>query len=69
MTIEHVINKPTAAVIAYGIDKRDKEENILVFDLGGRTFDVTLLSIDNGSGAQCAHGRERLFGKYFTGQV
>eukprot|EP00956_Cyclotella_meneghiniana_P037814 scaffold145035_cov31-Cyclotella_meneghiniana.AAC.1 len=48
LTIERVINEPTAAAIAYGLDKKDKEENILVFDLGGGTFDVTLLSIDNG---------------------
>jgi molecular chaperone DnaK (HSP70) len=43
-----VINEPTAAAIAYGLDKQDREENILVFDLGGGTFDVTLLSIDHG---------------------
>ena len=48
LTIERVINEPTAAAIAYGLDKQDREENILVFDLGGGTFDVTLLSIDNG---------------------
>jgi molecular chaperone DnaK (HSP70) len=48
LTIERVINEPTAAAIAYGLDKQDHEENILVFDLGGGTFDVTLLSIDNG---------------------
>jgi molecular chaperone DnaK (HSP70) len=42
-----VINEPTAAAIAYGLDNQDREENILVFDLGGRTFDVTLMSIDN----------------------
>jgi len=48
LTIERVINEPTAAAIAYGLDKKDKEENILVFDLGGGTFDVTLLSIDGG---------------------
>ena len=48
LTIERVINEPTAAAVAYGLDKKDKEENILVFDLGGGTFDVTLLSIDNG---------------------
>jgi len=48
LTIERVINEPTAAAIAYGLDKRDREENILVFDLGGGTFDVTLLSIDHG---------------------
>lgn len=48
LTIERVINEPTAAAIAYGLDKQNKEETILVFDLGGGTFDVTLLSIDNG---------------------
>ena len=48
LTIERVINEPTAAAIAYGLDKQDREETILVFDLGGGTFDVTLLSIDNG---------------------
>jgi len=48
LKVERVINEPTAAAIAYGLDKQDQEENILVFDLGGGTFDVTLLSIDNG---------------------
>ena len=48
LTVERVINEPTAAAIAYGLDKLDKEETILVFDLGGGTFDVTLLHIDNG---------------------
>ena len=48
LTVERVINEPTAAAIAYGLDKQDREETILVFDLGGGTFDVTLLSIDNG---------------------
>lgn len=48
LKVERVINEPTAAAIAYGLDKQDHEENILVFDLGGGTFDVTLLSIDNG---------------------
>jgi len=48
LKVERVINEPTAAAIAYGLDKQDKEETILVFDLGGGTFDVTLLHIDNG---------------------
>jgi molecular chaperone DnaK (HSP70) len=48
LMIERVINEPTAAAIAYGLDKQDVEENVLVFDLGGGTFDVTLLSIDHG---------------------
>lgn len=44
-----VINEPTAAAIAYGLDKRSKEEkHILVFDLGGGTFDVSVLAIDDG---------------------
>ena len=38
----------TAAAIAYGMDKKEGEKNILVFDLGGGTFDVSLLTIDNG---------------------
>jgi hypothetical protein len=43
-----IINEPTAAAIAYGLDKKGIEKNILVFDLGGGTFDVSVLSIDNG---------------------
>lgn len=48
MNVQRVINEPTAAGIAYGLDKTGGESNILVFDLGGGTFDVTLLAIDNG---------------------
>ena len=51
LKVARVINEPTAAAIAYGLDKvgdGGKEENVLVFDLGGGTFDVTLLTIDNG---------------------
>ena len=48
MTVGRIINEPTAAAIAYGLDKKGGEKNILVFDLGGGTFDVTLLTIDNG---------------------
>lgn len=48
LNVERIINEPTAAAIAYGLDKKGGEKNILVFDLGGGTFDVTLLTIDNG---------------------
>merc|ERR1719247_3559359 len=48
MTVQRIINEPTAAAIAYGMDNKEGEKNILVFDLGGGTFDVTLLTIDNG---------------------
>jgi len=48
MSVERIINEPTAAAIAYGMDKSGGESNVLVFDLGGGTFDVTLLTIDNG---------------------
>ena len=48
LEVLRVINEPTAAAIAYGLDKKGKEENILVFDLGGGTFDVSLLSIEDG---------------------
>lgn len=48
LSVERIINEPTAAAIAYGLEKKGGEKNILVFDLGGGTFDVTLLTIDNG---------------------
>jgi heat shock protein 5 len=48
LNVLRIINEPTAAAIAYGLDKKEGEKNILVFDLGGGTFDVTLLTIDNG---------------------
>src|SRR6202789_4463422 len=48
LTVLRIINEPTAAALAYGLDKGDKEQTILVFDLGGGTFDVSLLEIGDG---------------------
>jgi heat shock protein 5 len=48
LDVLRIINEPTAAAIAYGFDQEDKEKNIMVFDLGGGTFDVSILTIDSG---------------------
>jgi heat shock protein 5 len=48
LEVLRIINEPTAAAIAYGLDKKSGEKNVIVFDLGGGTFDVSLLTIDNG---------------------
>merc|ERR1711976_613648 len=48
LNVARIINEPTAAAIAFGLDKTKAETNILVFDLGGGTFDVSILTIDSG---------------------
>merc|ERR1711968_86280 len=48
LNVLRIINEPTAAAIAYGLDKSGGERNVLIFDLGGGTFDVSLLSIEDG---------------------
>ncbi len=48
LNVLRIINEPTAAAIAYGLDKKAEEKIVLIFDLGGGTFDVSLLSIDDG---------------------
>ncbi|WP_338956385.1 molecular chaperone DnaK [Spiroplasma endosymbiont of Polydrusus cervinus] len=49
LDVERIINEPTAAALAYGIDKVDKEQKVLVFDLGGGTFDVSILDLADGT--------------------
>ncbi len=49
LNVKRIINEPTAAALAYGLDKTDHEEKILVFDLGGGTFDVSILEIGDGT--------------------
>jgi len=49
LDVKRIINEPTAAALAYGIDKTDKEQTVLVFDLGGGTFDVSILRLADGT--------------------
>ena len=48
LDVLRIINEPTAAALAYGVDKEDKEQKIMVYDLGGGTFDVSILDIGDG---------------------
>ena len=70
LEVERIINEPTAAALAFGIDKTDKEQKILVFDLGGGTFDVSILDLADGTFEVLATaGDNRLGGDDFDNVV
>ncbi|CAI4556383.1 BAQ_1a_G0029360.mRNA.1.CDS.1 [Saccharomyces cerevisiae] len=70
LNVLRIVNEPTAAAIAYGLDKSDKEHQIIVYDLGGGTFDVSLLSIENGVfEVQATSGDTHLGGEDFDYKI
>ncbi len=70
LEVERIINEPTSAALAYGIDKKQKEETILVYDLGGGTFDVSILDLADGTFEVVAtSGDNKLGGDDFDQEV
>ena len=71
LNVLRIINEPTAAAIAYGLDKQEKkEENVLIFDLGGGTFDVSLLSLEDGLfEVKATNGNTHLGGEDFDNRL
>ena len=70
LDVKRIINEPTAAALAYGVDKEAKEQKIMVFDLGGGTFDVSLLEISDGVFEVLAtNGDTRLGGDDFDQRI
>ena len=70
LTVDRIINEPTAAALAYGLDKTDQEQTILVFDLGGGTFDVSLLEIGDGVfEVKATNGDNRLGGDDWDSRI
>ena len=70
LTVDRIINEPTAAALAYGLDKADQEQTVLVFDLGGGTFDVSLLDISEGVfEVKATKGENRLGGDDWDNRV
>ena len=70
LEVERIINEPTAAALAYGLDKQDKLQTILVYDLGGGTFDVSILELGDGVfEVKATSGNNRLGGDDFDARV
>ena len=62
LEVERIINEPTAAALAYGLDKTDVDQKVLVFDLGGGTFDVSILELGDGVFEVLATSGDNLLG-------
>jgi molecular chaperone DnaK len=70
LIVDRIINEPTAAALAYGLDKTDQDQTILVFDLGGGTFDVSLLEIGDGVfEVKATNGDNRLGGDDWDARI
>ncbi len=70
LEVERIINEPTAAALAYGLDKQDKTQTILVYDLGGGTFDVSILELGDGVfEVKSTAGNNRLGGDDFDQRI
>ncbi len=70
LDVERIINEPTAAALAYGLDKQDKNQTILVYDLGGGTFDVSILELGDGVvEVRSTSGNNHLGGDDFDNKV
>ncbi|MDO5016478.1 MAG: molecular chaperone DnaK [Eubacteriales bacterium] len=70
LNVQRIINEPTAAALAYGLDKEDHEQTIVVFDLGGGTFDVSVLEIGDGVfEVKATSGNNRLGGDDFDNRI
>ncbi|AAT75774.1 hsp70 chaperone [Mesoplasma florum L1] len=70
LDVERIINEPTAAALAYGLEKKDKEEKVLVYDLGGGTFDVSILELADGTfEVLSTSGDNKLGGDNFDTQI
>ena len=70
LEVERIINEPTAAALAYGLDKQDKSQTILVYDLGGGTFDVSILELGDGVvEVKSTNGNNHLGGDDFDQKV
>src|SRR5574344_1251508 len=70
LNVERIINEPTAAALAYGLDKQDESQTVLVYDLGGGTFDVSILELGDGVfEVKATSGNNKLGGDDFDNEI